>query len=740
MTSSPARHSWVVTTGPAAVDPAGTDSTAAPGELAPAPAPDLTVRCNRQLRGAYTGGGELMRRLVPDFAAEHGDLLARRANEVIALAPELASLVPLAPKTLTRLASRAERTRFYPVTRTLRISHGVTELLTDWVRMRHPAGIVIAFRDVDHADQTDRELLSVLLRRCDPSLIHLIVETDEAPSGELGQALADHAVRTGAPSWTEAPIPAGADLAQVFVDSDGTSRAPEVRRAYDALPADERARRHSARAAYLREHGEPGSALGAVLYHLEHGSDLSVATEAFNEAVEECFDGGFYDWTLELSLRGRLLFGDERPMRYWNLTAKVGACLSYMFRGQEGFAYFAEMRAGSIDPEIHMSSSYMMAMLYTRHLPKGQHDEYRAMEWVNTAIAIADRHPDPHRRVFVGAFMRNARALVELHRGDLPAALGLVNEAIAMTDEDLGPDEQLLHRSVLLYNRAQILAQLGDPVAALHDYDEIIRRDPDYGDYYFERAGVRRTAGRLEEALADYAEAVRLSAPFHEAHYNRADLLQELGDDEAARRDLDYAVILDPKHVDSRVNRADLLLSLGELDAARADIDAGLALDPTNANLLTARGSLLAETGDTEAALASLDAALDADPGFVAAWANRAILAYSCGRPADAIADLDRAIELADDAGLRANRAIALAEIGEHGRAVEDLDIACATDDVDPDLVYRRGESRWVLGDREGARADWRAHLAAYGGEPSPHLADIQLRDGELAAAAGSIG
>jgi tetratricopeptide (TPR) repeat protein len=376
----------------------------------------------------------------------------------------------------------------------------------------------------------------------------------------------------------------------------------------------------------------------------------------------------------------------------------------------------------------------MMAMLYTRHLPPGDHDEFRALEWVNTAIAIADRHPDPHMRVFFGAFMRNARALVELHRGNPERSLALVNEAIAMTDADLGPDEQQLHRSVLLYNRAQILNALGDYGGSLHDYDVVISRDPEYGDYYFERAGVRRAADRHDEALADYASAVRLSPPFHEAHYNRADLLRELGDDDGALRDLDYAIVLDPDHVDSLVNRVDLLLERGETERARADIDAGLELDPGNASLLCARGSLLADSGDTDAAYASYTAALTQDPAFVAAWANRAVLSYSVGRPADAVADLDQAIELADDPWLRVNRAIALQDLDEHRRAVTDLDLAIAAlQGGDPDLFYRRGVSRHALGDLDGAFEDWRAHLEAYGpGGTSPHTEEIGLRAGDL--------
>ncbi|MEW2522683.1 tetratricopeptide repeat protein [Actinacidiphila alni] len=714
-------------------------ATAGHGDLPAAPPADYDVRCHRRLRGPYTGGSDLLRAVIPELAGTHDELIAARATEVISLTPDQAALVPIAPQTLTALASRAERTRFYSVARTLRVSHGVAELLMDWARALHPGGAVIRFREVDDADPTDRELVAVLLRRCDPAVLRLVVESDSLADDELGKALHTYTDRAADPAALAQDRPQDTDLAQAWIDADGTSTDPELLAAYQALPAPERAARHSARAALLAEKDEPGSALGAQLFHLEHGTDPAAAAgTAFLEACESCFDSGFYEAALDMAQRGRALFGDTRPKPYWNLTNKIGACLSYLRRGEKGFSYFAELRSGSTEPEIHMNSCYMMAMLYTRHLPKGMHDEMRALEWVNTAIAIADWNPDPHRRIFVGAFMRNAKALVELHRADLDAALALVNEAIAMTDADLGPDEQLLHRSVLRYNRAQILAAMGDHDGSLADYDLVISRDPDYGDYYFERAGGRRANGQFEAALADYAEAIRLSPPFHEAHFNRADLLRELGDEEGALRDLDYAAILDPYHVDTLVNRADLLMALGDTERAAADVAAGLALDPKNANLLCAQGALLADAEQTEAALSSFTAALEADPSFVAAWVNRAVLAYTAGRPADAVDDLDHAIGLADDPVLRGNRALALYDIGAHERALADLDVAVPElAEEDPDLLFRRGAVRLALGDREGARADWRDHLAAYAAasEPSPHAEEIAAAGaGESAA------
>jgi len=724
MTTSPPGHRWAVL---------NIGAPAADGFPAP-PEPYFDLRCHRRLRGPYTAGGSLLRAVVPELLEQHAELLTTRSIEIAAIAPELIPLVPPRPRTLTEDASYVERTRFYSATRTRRIANGIAELLTDWAGALHPGGVVIAFRELDKADQTDNELVRVLLRRCDPGLLTLVVETDDVPDAPLGEALATHAQRVARLPPAGAPA-SDADPAQLFIDSDGTSGDPAGLRAYADLPADERARRHTARAEALAALDEPTLRLGAIPYHLEHGTDpASAGGAALLEAHNECYERGFYEAALDLAIRARKIISvGERPNWYWSLAQRACSCLCYLERCDEALELLASIRRDCAEPDGLMNSCYQMAMLYTRHLPKADHDHDKAQEWANIAIAIADRHPEQKMRVFYGAFMRNARALVELHRGDKATAMSLVNEAIRMTDGELNPDEHQLHRSVLVYNRAQLLAASGDHAAALLDYDEVISRDPDYGDYYFERATERRAVGDYPGAMADYNSAIRLSLPFHEAHFNRADLLREQGDEDGALGDLDYAAELKPMHMDTLIHRADLLLKRGDLGRARADIDRGLSMDPRNVHLLAAKGTLLADSGDTEAAYECYTAALREDPGFAAAWANRAVLSYTAGRVADAVDDLDHAIRLADDDSvLHVNRAVALQDLGDHARALQDLDVAVASSgDADPDLLYRRGVSRYELHDFDGAVADWRAHLAAYGeGEASPFIDEIQLRAG----------
>ncbi|MFJ9037555.1 tetratricopeptide repeat protein [Streptomyces sp. NPDC102406] len=722
-TRVPTRHWWL-------------EAAAETTDAAPPPTAHFQVRCHRRLRGPFTAAHFLLHQAVPQLVARDSELVAAaRAAEVEAIAPELMAIVPTPPQTLTNLADARERTRFYPATRALRIAHGVAELLMDWARAAHPRGLTLSFRGLDDADPTDRDLVAVLLRRCDPAVLTVVVDGAGAATDPLGRALAAHAHRAPRLPVVDAALLPDTDLAQLYIDMEGTSEDARLRRAYDALPADERARRHTARAALLAGRDEPTLRLAAIPYHLEHGTDPAGAgVAAIAEAVHTCFDKGFYEAVIDLARRGRALLDAAEPSRtYWNLTHKIGACLCYLGRGADAFAYFEEMRRGSTSADAHMGTAYLMAMLYTRFLPKEDHDEDRALAWVNTAISIADVHPDPDKRVLVRAFMRNARALVELHRGNVDGSLALVDEAMAITDSDFGPDEQLLHRSVLLYNRAQVRGARRDHAASLADYDEVIRRDPDYGDYYFERAAQHRALGNTRAALADYAAAIRLTPPFYEAHFNRADLLRELGDDAGALRDLDRALDLDPDHVDSLVHRADLHLSRGGLDKARADIEHGLSLAPAQPQLLAAQGTLRSELGDSKAAYASYSAALRADARCVAAWANRAVLAFEAGRAADAVEDLDAALALTDDTELRANRAVALQSLGEHRRAVADLDraVAALDHDADPELLYLRGVSRFALDDESGGLADWHAHCAAYGSaDASPHAEEVRARVG----------
>jgi len=671
------------------------------------PAFVLDLRSHRRLRGPYTAAGELLRRIVPELRDLDPALVRPMATAVVAIAPDLEGEVPTRPQTLTDLADGDERTRFYPVQRTRDLAYLVSELIRVWAQTCHPEGVLLRWWELADADPTDVQLVETISRLVDPAAVTL------ADAGSL---------------LTPVAGPRGDDLAQCYIDADGTSHEPALRAAYDLLDEPDRASRHSARAGLLVERAEPGSQLGAIPYHLERGEDPRKAVPWLVEGQNQAFREGFYDAALDLGRRGRALVPWTEDAKTHNyLTKRVIGALTYLSRCDEAIAVIGEHRLTTTEISEQMNDAYMMAMIYTRHLGVGRVDQDAALAWVNTALAIAEGEQDPTKRAFYRAFMRNARALVEMHRGNLQGSLALVEESIEIADMYLGEQHEL-HRTVLLTNRARVLLALGDHAGALRAFDEVLTRDPEYDDPHFERAVAHKATGNLDAALRDLNRAIELSVAFTDAYYNRADIWADLGQDELAMADLSTLIDIDPDYADARLNRAVLLMGSGNLDAAAVDIEYALTVSPDSAQLWSARGLLRAEQGREAEALASYAVALELDPQLVEAYGNRAVLHFSADRAEEAVADLDRAIELRDAPELRVNRGIGRHALGDHAGAIADYDAALAFGDVDPvEVLYRRGLSHHGTGDLAAATADWGQHLtlAAELDEPSEHAEEI---------------
>ena len=211
------------------------------------------------------------------------------------------------------------------------------------------------------------------------------------------------------------------------------------------------------------------------------------------------------------------------------MVAKVATALTALDRPDEAADLYDEACAASTLPSVHLQAAYGRAMLYTRFYDAGRLDHQRAKAHINTAIAISRLMPEGERRAFNLTFNENGLALIEMHLGDVDHALELVTAGLDRLDAEIGADQQTLHRSVLRYNRAQLLTRIGPPEAALAEYGRAIAADPHHSEYYFERAAVHRRLGHVDEAIADYEAAIPLSPPYPEPHYNLADLAIERG-------------------------------------------------------------------------------------------------------------------------------------------------------------------------------------------------------------------
>lgn len=673
---------------------------------------DVVVSCDRRLRGPYAGAGSMLRVLVPTAAHRRPDLVNRHAVEILAAAPDVARFLGAAGRgheTLTSSADPEEQTRLHPAARTRRLAHGLVDFVIAYATLIHPAVLALTFTEVDAADPTDQEFLAILVRRAHGAGVSITLGTCGAGSplpDALESALSRYANPAPAPVRTAAAHVASThersadELVRAYIESDGTSDDDAELTAYQNADLATRAALHDARADLLTRDGDWGLRLGAIPYHREHGTDRAAATEAFLTAAYHCRRHGYYDALHDFASRGAAVVDPAtEPEPGWLLPAMAATALTALRRVPEAEAAYEEIRARFTLPRPQIFAAYGMSMAYARYRAAHQRDQRLAKAQINIAITIASLLPDPAERAFQTVFNQNGLAFVELRLGALKEAHRLVTQGLARLDRELPPGRHRLHRSVLVHNRARVNVALGRFPDALADYAELLGLDPNYADYWVDRANLRDRLGDTAGALADYDTAIGLTPPYWELHHDRAGMRHRVGDTDGAVADLTRVMELEPDQLDSRVDLVDLLLEAARLDEAGAHVQEGLLLHPGDARLLYRRGTLTLASGGADAdaaaaALADFDGALESDPAYVPALAARAGLAFDRGDQEAALSDLTRAVEAApDDPDLLYNRGYVRQAAGRWSDAIDDYTRALALPGADEaELLQRRAE------------------------------------------------
>jgi tetratricopeptide (TPR) repeat protein len=115
----------------------------------------------------------------------------------------------------------------------------------------------------------------------------------------------------------------------------------------------------------------------------------------------------------------------------------------------------------------------------------------------------------------------------------------------------------------------------GNFSAAIADYSEAIRLDPNYARAYSNRGLAYQAKRDLNHAIADFTAAIRLSPTLSAAYLNRGIAIMAKGDADKAIDDFTEAIRLDPKSIQAYRMRAAVHESQGRMvmaaeDAARA--------------------------------------------------------------------------------------------------------------------------------------------------------------------------
>jgi tetratricopeptide (TPR) repeat protein len=295
---------------------------------------------------------------------------------------------------------------------------------------------------------------------------------------------------------------------------------------------------------------------------------------------------------------------------------------------------------------------YLVATFYARYskprnLARGEEYLDLALEELN----IADLADD--LRHFETVFNRNGLAMVRSFARRHEEAIDLCKTGLATLNQHLAADKHLLHRSILIYNIAQVYASMGATQEAIAYYSEAIEMDPHYSEYYNERGNLYMHKGRLAEALADYIRAIDLSSPYYEVFTNLGQCHRKMGQMEAAVAAYTRSLELEPSHTLALLGRAQANEALAQRTEAIRDYTAAIEHDPTQWDALACRGVLFYETGRLEESSRDLEAASLMNPDNMDMYENRAIVLTDLGRYGEAIKLVESAISRCSSEGER---------------------------------------------------------------------------------------
>jgi eukaryotic-like serine/threonine-protein kinase len=197
-------------------------------------------------------------------------------------------------------------------------------------------------------------------------------------------------------------------------------------------------------------------------------------------------------------------------------------------------------------------------------------------------------------------------------------------------------------------NRGTVLLRLGQPEAALVEFDAALARNQDYAEAYANRGVAYVALKKDDAALADFAKALALNAEQEEVYAKRAEIYRKRKQYDLAVADYTRLLALseDKKPILEKrlaANRAlkrvkDILQDYGEL----------LELAPRDLKLRAERVDLLLAQGDYAAARDDLTAMLEQEAMSPVLWRTRAIVNWQKLKDFDAaLADFQNFAELA---------------------------------------------------------------------------------------------
>jgi tetratricopeptide (TPR) repeat protein len=267
------------------------------------------------------------------------------------------------------------------------------------------------------------------------------------------------------------------------------------------------------------------------------------------------------------------------------------------------------------------------------------------------------------------------------------------------------------------------LAHRHQYAAAIVQYDQALRLDPQDAQAYVERSYAHTYLGQVDAAIADSESALALHDPSGAAYGARGWAREWKGDWDGAHADYDVAIKDNPNVAGYYAHRGWARFRQHENDGAMTDLNQALHLAPHLSFAYHDRAWLKFMNDDLPGALEDEDAAIEFSPHDAEYYLRRADFRLRSDDADGALADTQQALELQPQSweGLY-RKAIALRRLGNTADSVIALDQLLQLCPNYSGALFERAMARYAAGDLTAALADLKANRVNERDRPATEL------------------
>lgn len=560
------------------------------------------------LKGVWSGVADLVALAYKELKeCQQTDIIDQHNYALYHVLASYRGEIGLKYGSLTDTSQGSEKTRNFPLDRAYRLVHSLIALIRHWKQCVEPdQNWAIVVRNFDRTEHLSRRFFVECGRRL-PDACAITVFAD-TPDEKLAAQISPRPMAQTTLDLSQTQADSGSPWEESFTASLKT--LPDT----DPL----KAARIAIKAITLYNHYgyyyESHAFAPLVIPHLQ-----SLAGE--DENLLWSYMGNIY--------QGYITTGKETLALRWLLDS-VDNKLS--------------------QPMTRAKFNYVLAITYLRyHKPPDIEAAERHMLMAASYLTAGKDDTSPEDYAFLRVFINNGLAFVRVRQNRQDEALQLCKEGYDFLTKALGEHKHRLHRSVLLYNTAQVYQSVGRLKEALRFFQMAAEMDPYYSEYHNDIGNILQNIGDYESALKSYQRAISYSAPYAEVYFNKGVCHYHLAQWPEALASFQESLTLEPDLADALLLLAEVLEQLGHSSEERLHLYSRvIALNPHSVIARVNRANLHYENESWDAALVDMGFAIDEQPTSVEHLENRAAIYRAMGLGDLAQLDENQALRLVE--------------------------------------------------------------------------------------------